>query len=648
MRERAENFDPERIIEEILKSNKKQNVSLEKKDKSYYFLENLKTNTIHNYIDNIGNKTKQEMRQELEKKLEEYNTATSLFCDKKNKENLEYFHQLTSSKTKVEELELSIIQLNQENKLLKEQLKSSDNVIFKLQSKFEVFNKLKPIFEEFFKQFPEDNPVQIIKEINEKREASIRLIEDINNLNDKLFNEEKTAKQLAEKNKKVIEDLLNKISQVELENKDKIIKFQKEIFDLKSELSNMMHYKKENINLHNMLFHIYNKLIERLELSKNIKISPELKVIERDFKPDLFNNEEVGRYITTMLVTSYEESSSRMFRETIAYTNMLLRTYCKDELSKRFDPVMCLKKIKEIVEKTQEKKIKVKQENHLLKDKIKVLEIEIKKLNNDIKFSQLQYGNLEKKFNKQFSERILRSKENRNNMIMQKDSKIITVVPQQIFNDEEEEQQEHKKVRPSSVGLSKSLVFTDKKRMKESKDLFITENEKIKSSREINKFNKSKNQRKNLLSASTRPNTGKYSRPKTALNKNVTDDEVIETENSHNVVTNHNYASTFNLKNMELSKNKDKIIRPGNYNMVPLSSDGFQSLVEQTNRLFLYKTKMSNSCKKNIFQRFVGSMESKFNVLNKVKKQTDSKELVLGDKIVVDINSMINVLEKRE
>ena len=69
-----------------------------------------------------------------------------------------------------------------------------------------------------------------------------------------------------------------------------------ELMELQSEIKTNKSYLDENIQLKNYLFSIYNRLIERFNLIKDIKLSQELKIEKTDFTPNLFDNEEIKRY----------------------------------------------------------------------------------------------------------------------------------------------------------------------------------------------------------------------------------------------------------------------------------------------------------------------------------------------------------------
>lgn len=80
---KLEKLNPHKLIEEALKFTKKTEEKRERKDE---FLENLKSNSVKIFLDNIRNKSLKEVNQEFENKLDEYNRASILYKDKIDKE----------------------------------------------------------------------------------------------------------------------------------------------------------------------------------------------------------------------------------------------------------------------------------------------------------------------------------------------------------------------------------------------------------------------------------------------------------------------------------------------------------------------------------------------------------------------------------
>lgn len=321
------------------------------------------------------------------------------------------------------ELDTTIHHLNQESKLLKEQLKQYEDNIFKLQSKFEIFERLKPIFEEFFKEFPDQNPISVIQEIKEKKEASVRMINDINDLTRIKFELESEKKEIFTNYEKKMNYLEQKLKALESINKESADQHYSEVKQLKAELKVYEEYKKENLKMHNMLFQLYNKLIERLKLNREISISSHFLITEGDFEPNLFDNKEIISYIDAMLTTSHEEMSSKMLRETIAYANMMLRTYLKDKLKNKFNPVETFKEIKNYIDSLTVQLNDSENNRKKLQREVNELNNRAKKLENEIKYNEVQFEGYKKKFDLQINERIIKSREQRNKMIKIKGKK---------------------------------------------------------------------------------------------------------------------------------------------------------------------------------------------------------------------------------
>jgi hypothetical protein len=715
MRQKLESLSPDKLISDILKNTKK-NSSLQPLgasqisilDRRDMFLENLKQTTMNNFIENMKTKNAKEMKLEFEKKLEEYNISTKLYRDKKDKELTEYINQIENYKIRIQELETAKSQLNEKNKRLEEDKKDKEDNIYKLQMKFVIFEKLKPIFEEFFKEYPDEDPKKIIEDITQKREAAVRIMEDMNLMRDKIFQHKKDHAEMMEKDRKTIEDLSEKLSQAEMNNKDKVEKYTQQINSLKSELSTYTVYKEENVKLQKMLFHLYNKLIERLKLDRSIELDPSLNVVEKDFKPDLMDNNELAQYIKTMLVNSHEEWSSKMLRETIAYANMMTRTHLKGKVNKRFDPVAIFKEIKEVLDKTKGTIKDHEKEKEALKEKISKFEIEVKKHERELKYKQLQYETLEKKFDEQFNRRQAKSKELRNNLHSARKINEIHKTPPLNEEDSREENQNlmqkiFKKKKTLGVNfedvsdttnseISKKNSF-DYSIIGKNNDSLIKKKNRAKSAHPAKKI-KGKNKKnkdinnlfltnqlrniqsaksRDIKSASTRPGTAKlvYLRPKTSLTLfkyNRQTATPLDTQQTNSAVDklrsltegiSYNNNSIIppttqnpNFKNLEMSKNKDKLTRLASYQVLPSHSDGFHSLVEHTNKMFLYKAKMKASEERinnnNIFKKFQNNMDNNFKKLDKVKKKAQGYESEIGTKIMGNINSMIRDLEKKE
>lgn len=275
-----------------------------------------------------------------------------------------------------------------------------------MQSKFEVFDKLKPVFEEFHKEYPEDDPVKVIKEVQQRKEEAHNLIKLNNDLSWKLKDlESYYKKELMSKNKEV-NSLHDKIREIDQDSKAKLEGYVNEITSLQAELKHLKVHERDNLKLQNYLYHIYNQLIDTFSLNKSIKLDAALKVTEHDFKPDLFENEAIKTYIQAMITSSNTDKKNKLLREVMAYSNMMLRMFAKEKLTSKFDPVTTFKAIKD-------KLVDYKNQNIELKDKVRILNENMKTKDRENKKSILElqntkrlYQSLENKFEKQFQDKV--------------------------------------------------------------------------------------------------------------------------------------------------------------------------------------------------------------------------------------------------
>jgi len=273
------------------------------------------------------------------------------------------------------------------------------------------FQKIKPLFDQLLKDYPNKNPEHIVKDMNEKKTAYYLLLENQNLQHEKLYTIQKDQKEESNKYKSQLDLMVNKLADIENEYKDRMYSNLAEISNLKGELETHIVYKKENMKMHSMLFQIYNMLIERFRIDKNMKFShPELVVEEADFKCNLFDNNEICNYIKSMIILTSKEKSSDILREVIAYSNMMLRLYGADEdIKVKFQPKKCFLLIKKTFESFVNDKVKLQEVLASEKDKIHFKDLEIAKLTKLLKEKELQFATLKKKYAEQFEERLAKS-----------------------------------------------------------------------------------------------------------------------------------------------------------------------------------------------------------------------------------------------
>ena len=122
-----------------------------------------------------------------------------------------------------------------------------------------------------------------------------------------------------------------------------------------------------------------------------------------------------------------------------------------------------------------------------------------------------------------------------------------------------------------------------------------------------------------------------------SMNKNAL---IYGTSISDTNINKNNKEDFKNLKKIENSKNRDKILKKhGNQGLITYINE-FNQLINSTNRLFLYKTRISP----------IKSNSSSFNIKNIkkfFKKEKISVENKLKSKIIGKINGLINNLEMK-
>ena len=572
-------IDPNKIINDALNCSNKYNENVKiKKDK---LLEQTKNKTIFAFMNEIKHKSNNDLKKLLNEKLNEYQKGSQIIIDKNKKLKDEYKNKYNNILNEKENLINQIQILRKENNKLNEQLKIYHKLIESLQSKFETFNKNKELYDEFLKEYPNKNPIEIMKEIKLRENGYLSFLEEYHNCLNKI-EEIKLEKNNEHKNNKlIIEDLSNKIYQNELNYKNNNINNLKIIESLKNENNKFKNYKEENINLHKMLFKLYNLLFDNFRLDKNIKINDKfLDIKETDFNPNLFDDNEIVRYIQIMINNMKENNTEKLLRETIAYSNMLIRKYLKNKNDLRYDPVNTFKNLKKIMEFKEDTINK-------LNDKIKNYEINIK---------QLEIENKKLKYNIQQLE-ILQDK------ILSKSKSAHFIIKNDI-NDNKNNK------RPfTSFKLKKSI----------NKNTILKKSfDKAQSSIEL----------QNLL-------------PKSFITSQISPQKNYN-KNENNFLT---PKEKMRFKTLYFSKNNDKLYKTHGYQNLITQLNEFRELIEHTNRLFLYKDRINNKSKLILEQNKNSQRNNSKNKkqLNHSKSQYDYGENV-KKKIINKIDNILKKL----
>ena len=328
---------------------------------------------------------------------------------------METLNRLKHANEKIEEMESLISNLKLEIKNLTDKNQKADTIIVQLSLQLDEFSKIRPIIDEFLKAYPDQRPENIIKDVKDKREGVFQNMEHQKDLNAKIILLQNEKQELIFRSRGLVDDFSRKLREQELDVKDRIQKLNDNIYFLNCELIEYRGYKEEHKKLISSLFAIYNLLIARFSVERGLKLNNLLPVEEKDFKCDVFNNEEIASYIQIMITLSSEHKSVDDLREVIAYSNMFLRIYSTENVHLKFKPVQCFKAIKDIIEKLTLEQMQLKENKSVLEGKVEKLESENDKLKKEVKHSVDSSTLWEKKYRESivFSGRDLYKNENR-------------------------------------------------------------------------------------------------------------------------------------------------------------------------------------------------------------------------------------------
>ena len=304
----------------------------------------------------------------------------------------------------------------------------------------------------------------------------------------------------------------------------------------------------------------------------------------------------------------------KALKQTIAYSNMITRIYLKNKNSLRYDPLNIFKELKSMMEEKEQKIIKLSDKVKDFEIKINNMELENKKLNNLlIHFNQERIKNLSNRSLIR-AQRILRRSTVFNLRAKQKSYGL--------YNNH------NKNLKRPKTGNKFIKINEDKKRNK-SMDEKEQENndENI-----INKFNNL--EIKNRMSATNHYNEMK----KRARNKWLLENVQMK-----------------EFKKIKESRNKDKILKIHNQQPLVKCLNEFNRLIKQTNKLFVYKYKISpKDAKTSSTKRYQAekrmkkskSMESfKSGTKTEIKIEKDEKDNELSLNIEHKIDELIKTLQ---
>ena len=598
----AEEMEILKIIEESL------NVETAKKNFSknnYYTRDDLllktKENSVINFLNSLQNKNISELKNTFFSKINENAVdALSKISEYKNlmKNNLNKCDLISEENKKINK---EISNMNNIQRQLSLELRKSQNIISQMQISDQNLKEYKILYEEFKKYYKGKDPVNQMQELKINKNIFLNKFNEYNDLQRRLEIDNKENQRRLDQEKRILQNVKEKYNRILESNNMKKLENRMILEELNEEKKTLQKLKEDNNKYRKMLFNLYTKLLEAFKLNKKINIESKfLKLTENDFYPDIMDDMQIFSYIKTMINNINPSEKDKALKQTIAYSNMITRIYLKNKNSLRYDPLNTFKELKNIMEEKEQKIIKLSDKVKDFEIKINNMELENKKLNNLlIHFNQERIKNMS---NKSF-------------LRLQKDLKRTTFIsyrPYQQRNNSANNRNLNIK-RPKTGNKFSQIKNNENKKRNKSMDEKETENEKLKEEMfNINKFNNV--EIKNKMSSTNNYNEMK----KIARNRWM-----------------QNNVQLKEFKKIKESRNKDKILKIHNQQPLIKCLNEFNRLIKQTNKLFVYKYKISPKDIKNNNRQI---MTNKYLIGKRLKKSRSIEEFKNDNKTEVKLD----------
>ena len=598
----AEEMEILKIIEESL------NVETAKKNFSknnYYTRDDLllktKEHSVINFLNSLQNKNISELKNTFFSKINENAVdALSKISEYKNsmKNNLNKCDLISEENKKINK---EISNMNNIQRQLSLELRKSQNIISQMQISDQNLKEYKILYEEFKKYYKGKDPVNQMQELKINKNTFLNKFNEYNDLQRRLEIDNKENQRRLDQEKRILQNVKEKYNRILESNNMKKLENRMILEELNEEKKTLQKLKEDNNKYRKMLFNLYTKLLEAFKLNKKINIESKfLKLTENDFYPDIMDDMQIFSYIKTMINNINPSEKDKALKQTIAYSNMITRIYLKNKNSLRYDPLNTFKELKNIMEEKEQKIIKLSDKVKDFEIKINNMELENKKLNNLlIHFNQERIKNMS---NKSF-------------LRLQKDLKRTTFIsyrPYQQRNNSANNRNLNIK-RPKTGNKFSQIKNNENKKRNKSMDEKETENEKLKEEMfNINKFNNV--EIKNKMSSTNNYNEMK----KIARNRWM-----------------QNNVQLKEFKKIKESRNKDKILKIHNQQPLIKCLNEFNRLIKQTNKLFVYKYKISPKDIKNNNRQI---MTNKYLIGKRLKKSRSIEEFKNDNKTEVKLD----------
>lgn len=598
---------------ELKKSTEKQN-----NEKVYQTVKNTHAVSRQCFLLNLSNRKLSEVNAYFKKQVDECNALAEKIIQKNKKSALLCIKDINIVNKENSKLDDELTKLNTNCKRIDADLKQSNETISKLQTKFTLFEKVKPLLEALLKEFPNEDPLEIINEMRTAKDKNLGMIKKMNSINDNIENVEKEKEEALAKYTKNKEEMKKRLDEANYDTQGKITKLSKEIKELEREVQSLNNYQRENNKMNTLLYELYTGILSKIQTDKLFETEKKygkLRMSKDTFTPDVFDNKAfIDLLSETILKNVSKAKGASLLRQTIAFSNRIVRTFMPQKDILRFELVNTFKEIKNLNDKQEFDIYKLKCIIQGLKENEAKNKQTIKELKNEVKLRRLKYNSLMNKVNRQ-----LKIESNGKKIEQSEEEEIRKVKPKKI-----------KRVQTASTNIQRKKFFITSQNMKHKKE----ENE--------NKLRiKSAN-----LSYQTESDVSEESNDIDEEDKK-NDIKKKEKKELKKILLNENYFKKF--KDIQVSKNHDKLIKSNGFKGIGAFINGIKAIVENTNRVYYYQNKAENDLPKN-FKMILNTNATKSTQQNTNENiiLTEPKYDALSRRVFKELNSLINNVNNTE
>ena len=585
-------IDVESMIKETIRAN------LERLDKNKLIddkeelIKMISEQSLKNYLEYVRNRSNKEGKEYFQKELDSHNEKLKTIIVKMN--------------TEKKEIENKYLDIVKENKLLKDKIFTIENLNKILQQQksvleintenFEIeMNRIakKQFFlDQLFKRYPGKSEEEILKYLDDLTAGSIQILNDYRNTQEKLKISSSEQKTQEKEYRTTIDKLYLNTENLNKEKNEIKNQYLNKMNNINLTQKTNSELKERNIFLSNTLMHLYNILFKEFGLNRNLIINKKyLDIKDTDYIPNFIYDEEIKNYIELMIKTMHHSTYDILFRETLGYLNMILRIYLPNKMNLRFQPPKAFKEIKDFIDS----KMTIIEDNHNViksfEKKVEDRDNEISKLKTELKELNKQYNLYKTLVEKEFVKN--------NKIIYQlKNSGSKKEIRKNSMMNNETNNKTYHNIRAYSSKFkfdSSSKIHPKKLKIKRRAKIFTEE--------EIKSNEVTTEREQNHIKLLT-----------------------LNTKKAQRTLTNTE------PKKIKKGKNNDKMIRENGNQLRFSDFNKVKLLIDETNRLFLYKSRMNSTIgkvyneeeinnKKNKVINYGVNFDAEENIKNKIFKQ---------------------------